>query len=64
MTDQNTAGDAATISNRLPKPDPKQIDRKARLGAPSHLPPKQDPHGDPPRLASLPKGMAPGLNPA
>ena len=43
MTDQNTAGDAATISNRLPKPDPKQIDRKARLGAPSHLPPKQDP---------------------
>jgi cell division protease FtsH len=28
------------------------------------LPPKQDPHGEPPRLASLPKGMTPGLNPA
>ncbi len=37
-TSENT-GEAS----RLPKPDPKQIDRKGRLGMPSHLPLKQDP---------------------
>ncbi len=44
MTDEpTTAGTAADRAAARTKPDPKSIDRKARLGMPSHLPPKQDP---------------------
>ena len=43
MSEQTAGTDAQTSSNRLPPPDPKEIDRKARIKAPSHLPQKQDP---------------------